>query len=83
MSDKRYFYVEVAETGRVIGLLDTFGKIDSPTMIEVSECDESYLKKKYNFESGVWEEVLQEPTPEPEPTAEEMLNAMLGVTSYE
>lgn len=48
-------------------------------LAEMPETKEGY-QLKYNGSEFYYEEIIE---PEYEPTAEEMLNAMLGVTSYE
>lgn len=72
-----YIYAEIDENNICCAVSELSGEIDKPTMIPLEVYDESLLGKKYV--DGAWEEAPQEPTPEPEPTTDEVLNALLGV----
>ena len=72
-----YIYAEINENNICCAVSELSGEVDKPTMIPLEVYDESLLGKKYV--DGVWEELPQEPTPELEPTTDEVLNALLGV----
>lgn len=79
--ENMFIYAELNENNICKAVSELAGEVIKDTMIPLETYDTSLLGKRY--EDGEWVEVPVEPTPEPEPTAEEMLNAMLGVTSYE
>ncbi|MDD3267233.1 MAG: hypothetical protein PHC75_08675 [Burkholderiales bacterium] len=71
-----FFYVELNENNICIGVSQLAGEVEAGNMILLDSYDLSLLGKKYN--NGIWEEV--EPTPEPTPTEQEMINAELLTT---
>lgn len=72
-----YIYAEINENNVCCAVSELSGEVDKPTMIPLEVYDDSLLGKKYV--DGVWEEVPQEPTPEPEyePTETELIQAEL------
>ena len=70
-----YIYAEINENNICCAVSELSGEVDKPTMIPLEVYDESLLGKKYV--DGVWEEVPQEPTPEPEPTEMEVLQSQV------
>ena len=60
------FYAELDENNICKAVSDLTGEVIAETMISLETYDTSFLGKKYV--DGVWEEVPQEPTPEPEPS---------------
>ena len=77
MEDKRYFYAEIDSENICVNLADSPCETDNPMMISIETYDLSLLGKKY--ENGEWVEVPQPETPE-EPTADELMDILLGVT---
>lgn len=63
-----YSYAELDENNICKAVSDLSGEVIKDTMIPLETYDTSLLGMKYV--DGVWEEVPQEPTPEPEPTDE-------------
>lgn len=61
-----YIYAELDENNICKAISDLSGEVIAGTMIPLETYDTSLLGKKYA--DGVWEEVPQEPTPEPEPS---------------
>lgn len=61
---EKYFYAEIDENNICCAVSELAGEVIADTMIRLAEYDESLLGKRYG--DGVWEEVPQEPTPEPE-----------------
>ena len=61
-----YSYAELDENNICKAVSDLSGEVIKDTMIPLETYDTSLLGMKYV--DGVWEEVPQEPTPEPEPT---------------
>ena len=70
-----YIYAELDENNICCAVSNLSGEVIADTMIPLEVYDISLLGMKYV--GGVWEEVPKEPTPEPEPTETELINAEL------
>lgn len=66
-----YIYAELDENNICCAVSELSGEVITDTMIPLETYDTSLLGMKYV--DGAWEEVPQEPTPEPEPTELEVL----------
>lgn len=70
-----YIYAELDENNICKAVSDLSGEVITDTMIPLETYDISLLGKKYV--DGVWEEVPQKPTQEPEPTEAELIQAQI------
>lgn len=84
MKNTKSYYVGLAEDNR-INLLTVNRQSDEQFLFEFPLDFNPSEIINYKIIDGelVYDEYVYPEMPEPEPTAEEMLNAMLGVTSYE
>lgn len=76
-----YIYAELDENNICCAVSELSGEVIKDTMIPLETYDTSLLGMKYV--DGVWEEVPQEPTPEPEPTDEEIVQAEILLNQAE
>ena len=70
-----YIYAEIDKDNICCAVSQLSGEVIADTMSPLETYDESLLGKRYV--DGVWEEVPQEPTPEPEPTEMEVLQSQV------
>lgn len=68
---KAYIYAHLDENGICNGFCGPGNKRSGSYLVEVPEMDDCYIRKKYNAETGEWEEVEQEETEEPQPLSEQ------------
>lgn len=62
---KAYIYAHLDENGICNGFCGPGKRRTGANLVEVSAMDDYYIRKKYNAETGEWEEVELEETEEP------------------
>ena len=62
-----FFYAQLNQESIVVAVTQTSDEIDNPLMIAMDSYDTSVLGKRYNADTGDFEDVEPEPTPEPTP----------------
>ena len=70
-----YIYAQLNEESICNGLSRLSGEVQAPNMLQIENYDTTLMGKK--FEDGKWIELPPEPTPIPEPTEEEIVQAEL------
>lgn len=68
------FHAQINENQICIGISENVRKIDATNMIVIDSYNECLLGKKYNHDSGMFEDV-QYPEPTIEPTPDELYRA--------
>ena len=59
------YYAQINDDSIVISVTQTTGEIDNPSMIAIEGYDISVLGKRYNPDTGDFEDIEPEPTPVP------------------
>lgn len=79
----RFYYAQLDEDNVCIGISDLSGEVNQPDMIRIDSYDMSLLRKKYNFDTGEWDDVPPKPEPEPKPLSEQQQAVLDTVVNTE